>query len=68
MIRYSVRLSGYMDGTCLQLMCYTYSDVLSLYFRWVYGLRFGWNPERERERWELGCDLVCDMYDFRLKN
>ena len=49
MIRYSVRLGVYMDGTWLQLMCCTYSDVLSLYFGRVDGLRYGWDLERERD-------------------
>ena len=31
---YSARLGGYTDRTWIQLMCCTYSDVLSLYFRW----------------------------------
>ena len=33
-VHYSARLSVYMDGTWLQLMCCAHPDVLSLYFRW----------------------------------
>ena len=36
----SVRLSGYTDGTWLQHMCCTYSDILSLYFGGRDELRF----------------------------
>ena len=39
----------YMDGTGLQLMCCAYSDILSLYFRWVDGLWFGWEGEQGAE-------------------
>ena len=52
-IHYSVRLGGYTDGTWLQCMCCTYSDILSLYFRGRDELRFG---GRGRER-ELGCGM-----------
>jgi len=44
-VHYSVRLSGYMDRTWIQLMCCAYSDILSLYFRWRDRLRFGWNSK-----------------------
>ena len=40
-VHYSVRLSGYTDGTWLQLMCCAYSDVLSLYFGGRDELGFG---------------------------
>ena len=64
-VRYSARLGGYTDGTWLQLMCCTYSDVLSLYFRGRDKLRF---RERRRDKNWI-CDM-CDMIllDFRLRN
>ena len=58
-IRYSARLSGYMDGTWLQRMCCAYSDVLSLYFGRRDELRFGGSGR------ELGCGMtLLDTYDL----
>ena len=60
-IRYSARLGGYTDGTWLQHMCCTYSDVLSLYFGRRDELRFGGS------RRELGCGMtLLDVYDLIL--
>jgi len=36
-----------MDGTWLQLMCCAYSDILSLYFGQMDGLKFRGDKERE---------------------
>ena len=47
-IRYSARLSGYTDRTWLQCMCCTYSDILSLYFRWRDRLRFVGGDSRRK--------------------
>ena len=53
------------DGTGLQLLCCAYSDVLSLYFGRADGLGFRRDQERERERWELDCDMqLCVQYDM----
>ena len=52
--RYIVRLGGYMDGTWLQHMCCTYSDILSLYF----GQRDRWRfrGRRRDEDYVMICD------------
>ena len=52
---YSARLSGYTDGTWLQLMCCAYSDILSLYFGGRDELSFG--GRGRDENW------ICDMCD-----
>ena len=49
----------YRDGTWLQLICCAYSDVLSLYFGWVDGLRFRWDLERESNgNWVMICKVI----------
>ena len=50
-VHYSARLGVYTDGTWLQLMCCTYSDIPSLYFRGRDELRFG------REKGERGIGM-----------